>query len=133
MGPRPADFDEDIIRQSPTFVKWTQLGPGEKLRYACREFTKNVGEDEERLMRRIMIARRNNIRDHETLKKARKRVAQPEELHLTGHTVSRKRRPANSVSDNQVEKEMDVTAVESTRSYKAWNDLENGYVWGLSK
>ena len=29
MGPRPADFDEALIRQSPTFVKWLQLQPGE--------------------------------------------------------------------------------------------------------
>jgi hypothetical protein len=72
MGPRPADFDEDVIRQSPTFQKWISLQTGEILRYACREFTKDKGQDEERLMRRIMIARRNNLRDHEVLKRARK-------------------------------------------------------------
>lgn len=58
MGPRPPDFDEVVIRQSPTFVKWAGLEFGQKLRYACREFTKGQPEDEERLMRRIMIARR---------------------------------------------------------------------------
>jgi hypothetical protein len=75
MGVRPADFDEDVIRQSPTFMKWARLELGEKLKYACREFVKGHAEDEERLMRRIMIARRNNLRDHETLKKARQRTA----------------------------------------------------------
>jgi hypothetical protein len=74
MGPRPADFDEEVIRQSPTFLRWMQLETSQKLRYACREFVKEHGDDEERLMRRIMIARRNNIRDHETLKRARRQT-----------------------------------------------------------
>jgi hypothetical protein len=77
MGPRPADFDEQLVRQSPTYLKWSALADGEKLRYACREFIKGHGDDDERLMRRIMIARRNNIRDHETLKKARRQSIQP--------------------------------------------------------
>lgn len=232
MGPRPHDFDEHVIRMSPTFLKWMQLQPGQKLRYACREFVKDKGDDEERLMRRIMIARRNNIRDHETLKKARKitsktgntlaeedagdeRVAvptpqqttlpQPDEPtvtrtaptetmnHQLGATelvttppdligattvttttpaalgsdddnytttttnsvtvaattttttttgaaapatsssistaasTSRRRRSAPVFSDQQVEQEMDVPAVEATRSYRAWADLPEGH------
>ena len=71
MGPRPADFDEALVRQSPTFVKWMGMEPGQKLRYACREFIRGQGDDEERLMRRIMIARRNNLKDHKILKRAR--------------------------------------------------------------
>jgi len=71
MGARPLDFDESIVRQAPTFQKWTSLANGQKLKYACRDFIKGHGEDEERLMRRIMIARRNNLRDHEILKRAR--------------------------------------------------------------
>ncbi len=74
MGARPADFDEKLVRESPTFKKWELLSDGQKLRYACRDFIKGHGEDEERLMRRIMIARRNNLRDHEILKKARAQV-----------------------------------------------------------
>lgn len=80
MGPRPADFDERIVKMSPTYKKWCLLKDGEKLRYACREFVKGNGNDEERLLRRVMIARRNNIRDHELLKKARLR-AKTEGLH----------------------------------------------------
>ena len=71
MGPRPPDFNEEVVRQAPTFLKWQALREGEKLRYACRDFIKGKKDDEERLMRRIMIARRNNLRDHELLKKAR--------------------------------------------------------------
>ena len=71
MGSRPPDFDEELIRKAPTFQKWLTLKLGQKLRYACREFVKGEGDDEERLMRRIMIARRNNLRDHEMLKRAR--------------------------------------------------------------
>jgi len=71
MGPRPMDFNEQSIRQSPTMQRWEALQNGEKLKYACREFIKGQGDDEERLMRRIMIARRNNLRDHQTLKRAR--------------------------------------------------------------
>jgi hypothetical protein len=63
MGPRPADFNEDLVKQSPTYAKWEKLQRGEKLKYACREFIKDHDQDEERLMRRIMIARRNNLRD----------------------------------------------------------------------
>jgi hypothetical protein len=71
MGPRPADFNEEEIRKSPTFRKWMDIPKGGKLRYACRDFIKGHEDDEERLMRRIMIARRNNVRDHEKLKRAR--------------------------------------------------------------
>jgi len=71
MGARPLDFDENIVRQAPTFQKWESLATGQKLKYACRDFVKGHGDDEERLMRRIMIARRNNLRDHEILKRAR--------------------------------------------------------------
>lgn len=71
MGPRPKDFDEKLVKRSPTYQKWVKLKPGEAIKYACREFIKGRGEDEERLMRRIMIARRSNIRDHEKLIKAR--------------------------------------------------------------
>jgi hypothetical protein len=74
MGPRPPDFNEASLKQSPTYVKWCTLQDGEKLRYACREFIKGHEQDDERLLRRIMIARRNNIRDHETLKVARQRA-----------------------------------------------------------
>lgn len=52
MGPRPPDFHEELIRQSPTFLKWSKLQEGETLKYACREFMKGRGNDEERLMRR---------------------------------------------------------------------------------
>jgi hypothetical protein len=71
MGARSRDFDEELVRRSPTYRKWECLAPGERLRYACREFLKGHGDDEERLMRRIMIARRNNVRDHDALKLAR--------------------------------------------------------------
>lgn len=176
MGPRPVDFDEEIIRQSPTFIKWLSLQTGEKLRYACREFVKDYGDDEERLMRRIMIARRNNLRDHEVLKQARKQIQHVPTMATTSLPAAREsvdhddallqddpesysamdvnsamlpshqptvsvsdpsnvvaaasssssgktssfartggRRPASTVNDQHVEKEMDVAAVEATR------------------
>ena len=156
MGPRPPDFDEHLIQQSPTFIRWNQLQPGEKLRYACREFIKGQGDDAERLMRRIMIARRNNIRDHQTLKRARQIAVKPnsdnhnmEEHdpkigrvdHSEGgggavatihHPVpvptptTRKRRPSTMFCDNEVVREIDVPAVEATRSYQAWMTLPDG-------
>ena len=45
MGPRPPDFDEDLVRQAPTFQKWAALAPGETLRYACRDFVKKGHSD----------------------------------------------------------------------------------------
>ena len=113
---QPIDFDEELIRQSPTFQRWLQLPEGQKLKYACREFIKGHKDDEERLMRRIMIARRNNIRDHETLKKARKMQTRP---------ASRKA-SAIVLQDHVVEREMDVQAVQATRSYKRWMNLPDG-------
>lgn len=124
MGARPPDFDEEMIKQSPTYTKWTSLPDGTKLRYACRDFVKGNGDDEERLMRRIMIARRNNLKDHDKLKKAR---------ILTSTPANKKRRVtrerdgnSTSLNDAQVAKDMDVAAVEGTRSYKAWIALEDG-------
>ena len=116
---QPADFDEDVIRRSPTFQRWLQLQDGEILTYACREFKKGHHDDEERLMRRIMIARRNNIRDHETLKKARK-------LRTNVAGSSNKRAKVAVPSSDSSEREMDVAAVEATRSYKKWLTLQPG-------
>lgn len=145
-------------------------------------------------MRRIMIARRNNIRDHETLKRARHMTPgsnaevqqspptvmkeNPDEQQIQPPTLVQPNegvhpdegstkdespsvdpclgaspRPSSSIaegtsstgyaqcvdmdletqatsrqplSDNQVREEMDVLAVESTRSYRAWNELPIG-------
>ena len=121
MGPRPHDFDEELIRKSPTFIKWSKLEHGQRIRYACRDFVKGQHQDEERLMRRIMIARRNNLRDHSVLKQARKIhsvLAPPEETSYA--------QPMASVSDEVVRQEMDVEAVERTRSYRSWSALADG-------
>lgn len=150
MGPRPADFDEALVKQSPTYLKWMSLSEGQKLRYACRDFVKGHGEDEERLMRRIMIARRNNLRDHQVLKRARQlthpdgpleKVAKLDHSSYAKPTIdpspvdnslsvqdmnNRKRRPSTLFSDNYVAKEMDVPAVEATRSYRTWMSLPEG-------
>mmetsp|Transcript_44374 Transcript_44374/g.53635 ORF Transcript_44374/g.53635 Transcript_44374/m.53635 type:complete len:407 (+) Transcript_44374:224-1444(+) len=133
MGARPHDFDESIVRKAPTFLKWQSLPPGAKLRYACRDFTKGKDEDEERLMRRIMIARRNNLRDHEMLKRARKRdVSRVDcggvtELQSIEMEAKRKKLDGRKLmSDEEVKREMDVVAVEGTRSYKAWMKLKDG-------
>mmetsp|Transcript_1474 Transcript_1474/g.2239 ORF Transcript_1474/g.2239 Transcript_1474/m.2239 type:complete len:269 (-) Transcript_1474:129-935(-) len=132
MGPRPLDFDENIVRQSPTFVRWLQLKTGERLRYACRDFIRGNGDDEERLMRRIMIARRNNLRDHEALKRARvvsiekqRAVDDPEE-EIAAPAAGKKRKTPSTASDAQVVDEMDVAAVEATRSYRTWRALLDG-------
>ena len=70
LRPRPPDFDEVHVQRSPTFRKWRQLSPGSTLVYACRTFTKGGVDEEERLMRRIMIAHRNNLKEHAVLKRA---------------------------------------------------------------
>jgi hypothetical protein len=135
MGPRPADFDEELIRQAPTYQKWMELKMGEKLRYACRDFIKGRGDDEERLMRRIMIARRNNLKDHEILKQARgertgnaEEAAVEEDQPSKAKLVSKKRKAAttSSTSDDIILKEMDVAAIEATRSFRAWKALPDG-------
>lgn len=38
MGPRPSDFDEDMVRKSPTFKKWDALGKGQKVRRTLKMF-----------------------------------------------------------------------------------------------
>ena len=171
MGARPHDFDEKLVRESPTFKKWEKLPDGANLRYACRDFIKGHGDDEERLMRRIMIARRNNLRDHEILKKARTKMEQeeirkrsasgdgngsnganenngvataalatgesayaaqndvekvPSIFGSSGRTKRRRCVAANSMTDEELKREMDVPAIEATRSYKAWLALEEG-------
>jgi hypothetical protein len=122
MGPRPPDFNEDIVKQSPSFIKWQQLENGQKMKYACREFTKGQANDEERLMRRIMIARRNNIKDHETLKRAREMQGGQEKNNKS----TKKQRFTAAAPDEQIVQEMDEPAVVATRSYKAWLELPDG-------
>lgn len=170
MGPRPPDFDEDDIRKSPTFRKWMELPIGRSLRYACRDFIKGQPDDEERLMRRIMIARRNNLKEHTVLKRARllvsyqkrqlkggekQKAADTEDMLLddsetrtdepndgncldsnqsshayqsdADHSSSeRNRRHSTVFSDAEIAREMDVSAVLSTRSYRAWLALPDG-------
>ncbi|KAL7536016.1 hypothetical protein ACHAXR_010958 [Thalassiosira sp. AJA248-18] len=173
MGPRPDDFDEDLVRKAPTFQKWVNLQLGQKLTYACRTFVKGGEEDEERLMRRIMIARRNNLKDHATVKMARaaeaiKRGVVPgqvvrlkkgnssgddsvkeEEVFEVPPPVNemeaaallpvcppspsnpsgtKRRRIAGTLqpTDDDILMEMDVPAVEATRSYRKWLALPEG-------
>lgn len=157
MGPRPPDFNEELVRQAPTFKKWEKLAPGERMMYACREFIKGEGDDEERLMRRIMIARRNNLKDHAAIKKMRAAEARSRGVDATELKKRRKvkremskeeqeelaqlppmppsnpsgtkpRRVAGTIqpSDQEILQEMDVQAVEATRSYKKWLALPDG-------
>ena len=83
MEIRPPDFDEDGIRKFLTFRKWLELGEGENIKYACRTFVKGHQNDEEWLMRRIMIARRNNVRYREILKIARGAVVKKDSEDAT--------------------------------------------------
>lgn len=157
MGPRPEDFNEELVRRSPTFKTWEKLAPGKSLKYACREFIKGEPDDEERLMRRIMIARRNNLKDHAVIKKMRAAEAssrgvdvtelkkrrkvkrgmskeeQEENVHLpplppSNPSGTMPRRVAGTIqpSDQEILDEMDVPAVEATRSYKKWEALPDG-------
>lgn len=167
MGPRPPDFDEKLVREAPTFKKWQVLQPGQKLRYACRDFVKGVGDDEERLMRRIMIARRNNLKAHDILKKARSANVNPDPAAKNGRmgtgnmkrkkwsdheddekeeesgndfreefaaakninpSGSAKRRIAGTLLplDEDILREMDMPAVEATRTYRKWLTLADG-------
>jgi hypothetical protein len=83
-------------------------------------------------MRRIMIARRNNLKDHATLKKARALVVDKISSSTTcqpGTTKKRRTTPSSggaALTDAQVTKEMDVVAVEATRSYRKWQTLQDG-------
>ncbi|GKY96309.1 hypothetical protein MPSEU_000590600 [Mayamaea pseudoterrestris] len=115
MGPRPFDFDETIVRQSPTFTRWLKLQVGETLRYACRTFCKGHGDDEERLMRRIMIARRNNIRDHELLKQARKqqKVQNANSSNSNDDTVAQQQVPKAAAEAASAPSDLPLTNIKS--------------------
>lgn len=62
MGDRPADFDEDLVRESSAFQNWETLTDGEALTFNGRRFikgkTSDDGGDEERLMRKIFTKKR---------------------------------------------------------------------------
>jgi hypothetical protein len=84
-------------------------------------------------MRRIMIARRNNLKDHATLKKARAlvvdKISSTTSTCQPGTTKKRRTTPSSggaALTDAQVTKEMDVVAVEATRSYRKWQTLQDG-------
>ena len=157
MGPRPLDFNEEVVRRAPTFKNWEKLAKGERMMYACREFIKGEGDDEERLMRRIMIARRNNLKDHAVIKQMRAAEASSRGVDVTELKKRRKvkrelskrdhedlgqlpplppsnpsgtkpRRVAGTIqpTDQEILQEMDVPAVEATRSYKKWLALPDG-------
>lgn len=123
------------------------MNPGQFLTYAGRPFTKGGEDDEEKLMRRIMIARRNNVKDHEVLKKARavealKLLEEPTTggAHLlavgmangdeipSNPSGTKRRRVAGEqqFNDEEILAQMDIPAVEATRSYKKWLTLADG-------
>mmetsp|Transcript_9277 Transcript_9277/g.13333 ORF Transcript_9277/g.13333 Transcript_9277/m.13333 type:complete len:313 (+) Transcript_9277:116-1054(+) len=157
MGPRPPDFNEELVRRAPTFKNWEKLAKGERMMYACREFIKGEGDDEERLMRRIMIARRNNLKDHAVIKqmraaeassrgvdvselkkrrKVKREMTKTEQEELgqlpplppSNPSGTKPRRVAGTIqpTDQEILQEMDVPAVEATRSYKKWLALQDG-------
>lgn len=155
LGPRPTDFDEASIRASPTFKRWLLLPLGSELVYACRSFVRGGVEDEERLMRRIMIARRANLRGHDCLKRAReaafgsedgKEKEEREEVEKAGslppltcgRSSTGSNHPRQSISATTLRSSlssdpnqesllsMDTPAVESTRSYRRWASLPDG-------
>lgn len=70
----------------------------------------------------ISVEPLSNIKDHEVLKKARTVSRTPEDA------ARLRRRPhaSSAFSDQQVEREMDVAAVEATRSYRTWHALPEG-------
>ena len=162
MGPRPSDFDEELVRQAPTFKKWENLAKGDRMKYASREFIKGAADDEERLMRRIMIARRNNLKDHAVIKRMRaaeadsrgvdvaelkkrkivmkvknmKEMTNEEKEEIgklppmppSNPSGTKPRRIPGTLqpSEQDILDEMDVPAVEATRSYKKWLALPDG-------
>eukprot|EP00529_Nitzschia_sp_RCC80_P028897 CAMPEP_0113475860 /NCGR_PEP_ID=MMETSP0014_2-20120614/19350_1 /TAXON_ID=2857 /ORGANISM="Nitzschia sp." /LENGTH=329 /DNA_ID=CAMNT_0000368817 /DNA_START=18 /DNA_END=1007 /DNA_ORIENTATION=+ /assembly_acc=CAM_ASM_000159 len=194
MGPRPPDFDEAKIKASPTYQKWRATKKGQTLKYAGRTYVKggkqpgDSDNEEERLMRRIMIARRNNIKDHIELKTARqskkqksssssgskgekdnRTIGSTEDSAVSSSTTTTKKRKRTSselkaehdvdpeedddycdsgdgeedvdedsmhsssgrgcsmlLKDTISRMEMDLEAVEATRSYKAWQQLPDG-------
>ena len=130
LGPRPDDFDEVSIRNSPTFQKWLALSPGKELLYASRSFIRGGVDDEERLMRRIMIRRRVNLREHDCLKLARKEVKVAQQTACSSSTAASSSSSSGRESSNQEEDdeemEMDIKAVTSTRSYRRWALLPPG-------
>ena len=85
-------------------------------------------------MRRIMIARRNNLRDHAILKRARAQTGQDEkpvkpkidEAETVPPPKKKQRGNTYAMTDEEVIREMDVPSVEGTRSFKTWLRLEPG-------
>ena len=130
LGPRPDDFDEVSIRNSPTFQKWLALSPGKELLYASRSFVRGGVDDEERLMRRIMIRRRVNLREHDCLKLARREVKIAQQTACSSSTAASASSSSGRESSNQEvdddEMEMNMEAVTSTRSYRLWALLPPG-------
>lgn len=107
MGPRPKDFNEELIRQAPAYKKWEALTPGDSMRYACRNFVKGCGDDEERLMRRIMIARRNNLKDHNVIKQMRAAEADSRGVDVEEMKKRKKTKRDNNNNNNNQEEEQE--------------------------
>jgi hypothetical protein len=141
MGARPLDFNEIIVKESPTYQKWLKLEDGDSLRYSSRDFIKGRDKDEERLLRRINIARRYNSLNHKRLSLARNAIIEVEDDYEGSKAkkkarfsspVAKKRKAvarstSNSMTKDEIlRQEMDVPAVKATRSYKTWLKLEDG-------
>src|SRR6056300_1199775 len=150
MGPRPKDFNEELIRQAPAYKKWEALTPGDSMKYACRNFVKGCDDDEERLMRRIMIARRNNLKDQNVIKEMRKHKKTKRDNNNNNReddnegedqigdklppippsnpsgTKPRRLLGTLLLTDQESLDEMDVPAIEATPTYKKWMTLSDG-------
>ena len=119
IGPRPKDFDETMVRRSPTFQQWMALQPGTVLEYSGHSFTKGKSDDEERLMRRIMMVRRKNLANQDKVNSAKRARYDASLVHRSGDRTTRR-------TNDDYLNEMDVAAVEATRSYKKWAALPDG-------
>jgi hypothetical protein len=63
-------YDDAIgkVNMNNTWIKWTELKPGEKMKYGGREFHKDVPDDQEKLMTRII----NRMNGHDKEKDQKK-------------------------------------------------------------
>jgi hypothetical protein len=65
-------YDDAIgkVNMSSMWIKWTELKPGEKIKYGGREYHKDVPNDQEKLMTRII----NRIDGHDNEKDQKKKI-----------------------------------------------------------
>ncbi len=90
-------YDDAIgkVNMNNTWIKWTELKPGEKIKYGGREFHKDVPDDQEKLMTRII----NRMQVHDKVKDQKNNIKAADALMVMMSDIKGEQKEGADIND----------------------------------